>query len=80
MSHFNQWHLYAHSHGTLSPLGKSYDVGVDNNNYMPVSFDQVKEIMKKLPDNENWLRKLKDYNHDTFLAVQDQVKNGVDIE
>lgn len=49
-SHYGSWHLYGHSHGRLPPHGKSYDVGVDNNLYYPLSFDQVKDIMEELPD------------------------------
>jgi len=52
-SHFNSWHLYGHSHGRLEPIGKSWDVGVDNNNFEPLSFDEIVEIMKNRPDNPN---------------------------
>lgn len=47
------WHCFAHVHGRLndSPCGNSYDVGVDNNNYFPISFDQLSEIMAKLQKN-----------------------------
>ena len=54
-SHYNTWHLYGHSHGRLDPIGKSWDVGVDNNNFYPVSFDQITEIMKERPDNPNYI-------------------------
>jgi len=47
-SHHGAWELYGHSHGTLPPLGKSYDVGVDNNNFKPVSFEEIVEVMKTL--------------------------------
>jgi calcineurin-like phosphoesterase family protein len=53
-SHYNSWHLYGHSHGLLSPIGKAYDIGVDNNNYYPVSFEQIKTIMNERPDNFNY--------------------------
>ena len=46
-SHYGSWQLYGHSHGTLPPVGKQWDVGVDNNNFKPVSFEQLKEIMSK---------------------------------
>lgn len=46
-SHYGSWHLYGHSHGTLPGHGKSFDVGVDPNNYKPVSFDQVKELIEQ---------------------------------
>lgn len=54
-SHYNSWLLYAHSHGGLEPIGKSWDVGVDNNNFFPLSFDQIVEIMNNRPDNPNYL-------------------------
>jgi calcineurin-like phosphoesterase family protein len=52
-SHYNSWHLYAHSHGKLEPIGKSWDVGVDNNNFYPLSLLEVIDIMKVRPDNFN---------------------------
>ena len=36
---------------------KTRDVGVDNNNFYPVSFDQLVEIMKNRPDNFNLVKK-----------------------
>ena len=56
-SHYNSWHLYGHSHGTLEPIGKSWDIGVDNNNFFPVSFEQIKLIMSNRPDNPNLIKK-----------------------
>lgn len=49
-SHHGAWHIYGHSHGSLPPIGLSWDVGVDNNNYYPVSFEQLSEIIKKQKD------------------------------
>jgi len=48
-SHYNAWMLYGHSHGSLpdDPNALSVDVGVDKWNYTPVSFEQLKEVMKK---------------------------------
>ncbi|MFW6219830.1 MAG: metallophosphoesterase family protein [bacterium] len=54
-SHFNSWNLYGHSHSMLKPIGKQYDVGVDNNNFTPISFDQIKTIMKDKPNNFNYI-------------------------
>jgi calcineurin-like phosphoesterase family protein len=54
-SHYNSWHLYGHSHGRLLPIGKSYDVGVDNNNFMPVSYDDIKVIMSNSDNNANYI-------------------------
>ena len=47
-SHYGSWHLYGHSHGNLPPLGLSFDVGVDTNDYYPYSLDDVSNKMKTL--------------------------------
>ena len=52
-SHYNSWQVYGHSHGKLEPVGKQWDIGVDNNNFCPVSFDQLQAIMASRPDNLN---------------------------
>ena len=54
-SHYNSWHLFGHSHGTLKAIGKSYDVGVDNNNFTPITLDQIAKIMELKPDNFNFV-------------------------
>jgi calcineurin-like phosphoesterase family protein len=48
-SHRGAWQLYGHSHGTLpdDPKSFSMDVGVDPNNYTPLSYSQVKARMSK---------------------------------
>lgn len=56
-SHFDSWHLFGHTHGTLPNIGKSIDIGVDSNNFTPVSFEQVKAIMKDRPHNTDWIDK-----------------------
>lgn len=42
------WQLYGHSHGGLAddPNALQMDVGVDCHDYKPISFEQVREIMK----------------------------------
>ena len=50
-SHYGSWQLYGHSHGKLAPLGKQWDIGVDNNSFYPVSFEQLRQIMRERPDN-----------------------------
>lgn len=45
-SHYGAWQLFGHSHGTIQPIGLQHDVGVDNNDFKPVSFEQIVEIMK----------------------------------
>lgn len=52
-SHYNSFHLYGHSHGKLEPIGKSWDIGVDNNEYAPLAWEEVLNIMSKRPDNLN---------------------------
>jgi len=56
-SHYNSWQLFGHSHGRLEAVGKQYDIGVDNNNFYPISFDTLKEIMSSKPDNFNFVGK-----------------------
>ena len=52
------WQLFGHVHTCSNNIGKDssrlkmllptqYDVGVDNNKYTPVSFDQIKAIISK---------------------------------
>lgn len=39
--HHGSWNLHGHSHGSLQPIGKQLDVGVDVHNYRPISFEEV---------------------------------------
>ena len=55
-SHYNSWQLFGHSHGKLAPVGKQWDVGVDNNDFYPVSFEQLRALMEKRPDNFNLVK------------------------
>ena len=48
-SHYNSWQLYGHSHGKLPPIGKQWDIGVDNNDFYPVSFNIICEIIRDRP-------------------------------
>ena len=58
-SHYSAWQLHGHSHGNLEPLRYQYDVGIDNNNFYPISFQQLKSIIdvKKNAVNCNLLGK-----------------------
>ncbi len=58
-SHYNSWHLFGHSHGRRTAQGKSLDVGVDNCQFTPISFDRVRTYMQQRPDNENCLAEYK---------------------
>lgn len=52
-SHHGSWHLYGHSHGSLSELPnmKEFDVGIDNHpEHRPFHFDEIKSIMKDKHD------------------------------
>lgn len=46
-SHYGSWQLFGHSHGelTIHSSKLQYDIGVDNNNYYPVSFKTIREIL-----------------------------------
>jgi len=47
-SHYGlSWHIHGHSHGNLSSSNckKRYDVGVNNNNYTPLSYNDLRLIM-----------------------------------
>jgi calcineurin-like phosphoesterase family protein len=52
-SHYGSWHLFGHSHGTLAPFGKSFDVGVDAHDFMPWSWDEVAVKMMEMQENVN---------------------------
>ena len=54
-SHYGSWLLYGHSHGNLPPIGKSWDVGVDVNNFRPLSLGEVRAIMLSRPENDTQL-------------------------
>ena len=43
-------HLTGNSHGMLPPWGKSFDIGVDAQEFTPRSLDEVIERMRNLPD------------------------------
>ena len=47
--HFGSFMLYGHSHGKLPPLGRSFDVGIVNHNYTPLSLEEVIKKMEELP-------------------------------
>jgi len=48
-AHYGSWQLYGHSHGTLPGVGKQMDIGVDCNNFKPLSFGQIKLRMDQQP-------------------------------
>lgn len=46
-AHYGSFCLHGHSHGRYKAIGKIHDVGVDVNNYTPVSYDEIERIMSK---------------------------------
>lgn len=58
-SHRNSWCLFGHSHNSLpdDPTSLSMDIGVDANNFTPISFDQIKEIMDKKMNSDAFKNK-----------------------
>lgn len=50
------WQLFGHSHGTLKPVGKQLDVGVDCWNFKPVSIDQIRERMDLQGNSEDYVK------------------------
>lgn len=43
--HYGALQLHGHSHGTMNPLPRQWDVGVDNNDFYPVD---IKTILTKI--------------------------------
>ena len=64
-SHRGAWQLFGHIHkndftDNIFPyenLGKQLNVNIEFNNFMPYSFQQIKEIMNKKPKNFDILKK-----------------------
>lgn len=59
-SHYGSWMLFGHTHGTMEPLGKSVDVGVDSPFvlgepvYRPFSFDEIRTFMQQRELHDNF--------------------------
>lgn len=54
-SYHGSWHLHGHCHGNLpeNPNSFIYDVGVDSNNFTPVSMNQIMYIMENKSFNKS---------------------------
>lgn len=52
-SHYGAWQIHGHHHFNTQNIfyGKIMNVCVDNHNFSPVSFDEVKRYMNKKEDN-----------------------------
>lgn len=42
-SHYGSYQLHGHSHGRLPPVGRQYDVGVDHNEFYPITFESIRD-------------------------------------
>jgi len=47
-AHFGSGHLFGHSHNTLESYGRSFDIGVDTNNFFPYSIEEIIEKFKTM--------------------------------
>lgn len=47
--------VWPKSHGALEGSGRSFDIGVDCNDFRPVSIDDVITRMNTLPNNRNYI-------------------------
>lgn len=52
-SYHGSWMLFGHSHGKLPPNGLSFDVGVDANNFTPLSLEEVQIKMQELESQKD---------------------------
>ncbi len=50
LCHYGAWHLHGHLHGRLTGTStRRYDVGVDGNDFTPLSFPELCGILNKRP-------------------------------
>ena len=47
-SHRGHGHVYGHSHSALTGLGRSFDIGVDGNNFTPWAIEEVVAKLEKI--------------------------------
>ncbi len=50
-SHKGHWHVYGHSHSALPGFGKSFDIGVDGNDFTPWALEEIEARMEMLPQH-----------------------------
>jgi calcineurin-like phosphoesterase family protein len=48
-SHKGHGHVYGHSHSALPGLGRSFDIGVDGNDFTPWAIEEVVAKLEKIP-------------------------------
>ncbi len=52
-SSHGSFHLFGHSHGDMPGLNRSMDVGVDANNFTPLSFEEIRDRLCACPDTDH---------------------------
>jgi len=50
-SHVGGLHVFGHSHNSLKTLGKSFDIGVDGNNFYPWAIEKIEQKAETLPQH-----------------------------
>jgi len=61
------WHLFGHVHGRNKGLGRSYDIGIDNNMWKPLNLYEICQIMFEKPQYTEWddqITTFSDYEED----------------
>lgn len=59
-SHHGTFHLFGHSHGDLPGYGRSMDVGVDAQQYTPISINEVMERLAREAPTPHHLERVLD--------------------
>lgn len=62
-SHYGAWMLHGHHHSNFTGQGKMLNVSWEGLKGLPISFDEVVEIMKGKPDNWDLIRKEEPGDH-----------------
>ena len=51
--HHGSLHFHGHCHGNIPSTNQRYDVGIDNNDYHPISLSGIREKLKTLPKHRS---------------------------
>jgi len=73
-SYYSSWMLHGHSHGKLKPIGLQYDVGVDNNDFYPISFEGLKIHFKNLLETREAGKDAGLYDNLTYDYLNNTIK------
>jgi hypothetical protein len=64
--------IVGNCHGAIPPWGKSLDVGVDEFNYCPVSFEELKSIMATRPETPKPFEDIGPFKEYFWYKLQDK--------